>query len=130
MYLKGIGPKIAYVLNKLGIYTVGDLLYYFPRKHVDYSTRTRIRDLEPGETTTVFGNIRSVEAFTTKNNLGVVKVRINDGSGSMSLNFFASKSNKFTLERMKQQFPKGAGIMVSGTVKINSYDGMPTLDQS
>ena len=129
MYLKGIGPKIAYVLNKLGIYTVGDLLYYFPRKHVDYSTRTRIRDLEPGETTTVFGNIRSVEAFTTKNNLGVVKVRINDGSGSMSLNFFASKSNKFTLERMKQQFPKGAGIMVSGTVKINSYDGMPTLDK-
>ena len=125
MYLKGI----AYVLNKLGIYTVGDLLYYFPRKHVDYSTRTRIRDLEPGETTTVFGNIRSVEAFTTKNNLGVVKVRINDGSGSMSLNFFASKSNKFTLERMKQQFPKGAGIMVSGTVKINSYDGMPTLDK-
>lgn len=129
MYLKGIGPKIAYVLNKLGIYTVGDLLYYFPRKHVDYSTRTRIRDLEPGETTTVFGNIRSVEAFTTKNNLGVVKVRINDGSGSMSLNFFASKSNKFTLERMKQQFPKGAGIMISGTVKINSYDGMPTLDK-
>ena len=108
---------------------IRDRLYYFPRKHVDYSTRTRIRDLEPGETTTVFGNIRSVEAFTTKNNLGVVKVRINDGSGSMSLNFFASKSNKFTLERMKQQFPKGAGIMVSGTVKINSYDGMPTLDK-
>ena len=129
MYLKGIGPKIAYILNKLGIYTVGDLLYYFPRKHVDYSTRTRIRDLEPGETTTVFGTIRSVEAFTTKINLGVVKVKIVDGSGSMNLNFFSSRSNKYTLERMKSQFPKGSGIMVSGTVKINSYDGMPTLDK-
>ncbi len=129
MYLKGIGPKIAYILNKLGIYTVGDLLYYFPRKHVDYSTRTKIRDLEPGETTTIFGTIRSVEAFTTKNNLGVVKVRIVDGSGSLNLNFFSSKSNKYTLERMKSQFPKGSGIMVSGTVKINSYDGMPTLDK-
>ena len=129
MYLKGIGPKIAYILNKLGIYTVGDLLYYFPRKHVDYSTRTRIRDLEPGETTTVFGTIRSVEAFTTKNNLGVVKVKIVDGSGSMNLNFFSSRSNRYTLERMKSQFPKGSGIMVSGTVKINSYDGMPTLDK-
>ena len=129
MYLKGIGPKIAYILNKLGIYTVGDLLYYFPRKHVDYSTRTRIRDLEPGETTTVFGTIRSVEAFTTKNNLGIVKVKIVDGSGSMNLNFFSSRSNKYTLERMKSQFPKGSGIMVSGTVKINSYDGMPTLDK-
>lgn len=129
MYLKGIGPKIAYILNKLGIYTVSDLLYYFPRKHVDYSTRTRIRDLEPGETTTIFGTIRSVQAFTTKNNLGVVKVGISDGSGRLDLNFFSSKSSKFTLERMKSQFPKGAGIMVSGTVKINSYDGMPTLDK-
>ena len=129
MYLKGIGPKIAYILNKLGIYTVGDLLYYFPRKHVDYSSRTRIRDLQVGETTTVFGTIRAVEAFTTKNNLGVVKVKITDGSGSLNLNFFSSKSNRFTLERMKSQFPKGSGIMVSGMVKINSYDGMPTLEK-
>ena len=129
MYLKGIGPKIAYILNKLGIYTVGDLLYYFPRKHVDYSSRTRIRDLKVGETTTVFGTIRSVEAFTTKNNLGIIKVRIVDGSGNLALNFFASKANKYTQDRMKSQFPKGSGIMVSGTVKINSYDGMPTLDK-
>lgn len=129
MYLKGIGPKIAYILNKLGIYTVGDLLYYFPRKHVDYSTRTRIRDLKIGETTTIFGTIKSVESFTTKNNLGVVKVRINDGSGNLNLSFFASKTNKYTQERMKTQFPKGAGIMVSGLVKFNNYDRTLTLDK-
>ena len=129
MYLKGIGPKIAYILNKLGIYTVGDLLYYFPRKHVDYSTRTRIRDLKVGETTTIFGTIKSVESFTTKNNLGVVKVRINDGSGNLNLSFFASKTNKYTQERMKTQFPKGAGIMVSGLVKFNNYDRTLTLDK-
>ena len=129
MYLKGIGPKIAYILNKLGIYTVSDLLYYFPRKHVDYSTRTKIRDLEVGENTTIFGVIRSVEAFTTKNNLGVVKVKINDGTGNIGLNFFSARSSKHILERMKSQFPKGSGIMVSGTVKLNSYDGMLTLDK-
>lgn len=129
MYLKGIGPKIAYILNKLGIYTVGDLLYYFPRKHVDYSTRTRIRDLKVGETTTIFGTIKLVESFTTKNNLGVVKVRINDGSGNLNLSFFASKTNKYTQERMKTQFPKGAGIMVSGLVKFNNYDRTLTLDK-
>ena len=129
MYLKGIGPKIAYILNKLGIYTVSDLLYYFPRKHVDYSTRTKIRDLEVGENTTIFGVIRSVEAFTTKNNLGVIKVKINDGTGNIGLNFFSARSSKHILERMKSQFPKGSGIMVSGTVKLNSYDGMLTLDK-
>lgn len=128
-YIKGVGPKVAYMLNKLGIYTANDLLYYFPRKHVDYSTRTRIKDLEPGMTTTIFGTIRSVEAFTTKNNLGIIKVKINDGSGSLSLNFFASKSSKYMLERMQSQFPKGSGIMVSGTAKVNSYDGMLTLDK-
>ena len=129
MYLKGVGPKIAYLLNKLGIYTVGDLLYYFPRKHVDYSTRTRIRDLKVGKTTTVFGTIKAVEAFTTKNNLGVVKVRIGDGSGYLNLSFFASKANRHVQERMKSQFPKGTGIMVSGLVKFNSYDKSLTLDK-
>ena len=128
-YIKGVGPKIAYLMNKLGIYTASDLLYYFPRKHVDYSTRTRIRDLKEGMSTTVFGTIKAVEAFTTKNNLGVIKVRIADGSGRLNLNFFASKSSKYVLERMKSQFPKGSGIMVSGTAKFNSYDGMMTLDK-
>lgn len=128
-YIKGVGPKIAYLLNKLGIYSASDLLYYFPRKHVDYSTRTKIKDLEEGMNTTIFGTIKAVEAFTTKNNLGIIKVRIADNSGKLNLNFFASKSSKFVMERMKSQFPKGAGIMVSGTVKLNSYDGMLTLDK-
>ena len=74
-------------------------------------------------------DIKSVEAFTTKNNLGVIKVRIADGSGRISLNFFAAKSSKFVLERMKKQFPKGSGIMVSGTAKFNSFDGMMTIDK-
>ena len=129
MYIKGVGPKIAYMFNKLGIYTASDLLYYFPRKHIDYSTRTRIRDLKEGMDTTIFGTIKSVEAFTTKNNLGVVKVRIADGSGRINLNFFASRASKYVLERMKKQFPKNSGIMVSGTAKFNSFDGMMTLDK-
>ncbi len=129
MYIKGVGPKIAYMLNKLGIYTANDLLYYFPRKHVDYSTRTKIRDLKEGVDTTIFGRIKSVEAFTTKSNLGVIKVRIADGSGSIYLNFFSAKSSKYVMERMKSNFPKNSGIMVSGTVKLNSYDGILTLDK-
>lgn len=129
MYIKGVGPKISYLLNKMGIYTANDLLYYFPRKHVDYSTRTKIRDLEIGMDTTVFGRIKSVEAFTTKNNLGVIKVKISDGSGNIYLNFFSARSSKYVMERMKSNFPKNSGIMVSGTVKLNSYDGMLTLDK-
>ncbi len=129
MYIKGVGPKVAYKLNKLGIYTAQDLIMYFPKKHVDYSTRTLIKDLKEGTTTTVFGYIKSVSAFNTKNNLSVVKVIVADESGKFELSFFQSKSNRFMLERIKAQFPHNAGIMVSGTVKMNNYSHKLTIDK-
>lgn len=129
MYMKGVGPKIAYKLNKLGIYTAQDLIMYFPKKHIDYSSRTLIKHLKEGENTTIFGYIKSVSAFNTKNKLSVVKVAVTDESGRLELSFFQAKSNRFMLERVKAQFPVNAGIMVSGTVKRSSYDGKLTFDK-
>lgn len=129
MYMKGVGPKIAYKLNKLGIYTAQDLIMYFPKKHIDYSSRTLIKHLKEGENTTVFGYIKSVSAFNTKNKLSVVKVAVADESGRIDLSFFQAKSNRFMLERVKAQFPVNAGIMISGTVKRSSYDGKLTFDK-
>ena len=128
-YIKGVGPKVGYLLNKLNIYTANDLMYYFPRRHVDYSGRTFIKDLEEGKTTTIFGYIKSAQSFTTKNNLGVIKVKIADETGSLELNFFQAKSNRFVLERTKAQFPVGTGIMVSGEVKLNKYNMQKTIDK-
>ena len=128
-YVKGVGPKVAYSLNKLGIYTAQDLIFYLPRKHIDYSSRTLIRDLQEGQSTTIFGYVKSVSAFNSKNNLSVVKVKIADESGTIELGFFQAKGNRFTLERTKAQFPVNAGIMVSGTVKMNNYDHRLTFDK-
>ncbi|MBS6603122.1 MAG: ATP-dependent DNA helicase RecG [Brachyspira sp.] len=129
MYVKGVGPKVAYKLNKLGIYTANDLMCYFPKKHVDYSSRTLIKNLKEGENTTIFGFIKSVSAFNTKNNLSVVKVTVADESGKIELSFFNAKSNRFLLERTKAQFPVNAGIMLSGTVKMNNYSHKLTIDK-
>ena len=129
MYIKGVGPKVAYKFNKLGIFTAQDLMMYFPKKHIDYSSRTLIRDLKEGQNTTVFGYIKSVSSFNTRNNLAITKVVIADESGKFELNFFNAKSNKYLLERMKAQFPQNAGIMVSGTVKRNNYDNRLTMDK-
>ncbi|HNW26466.1 MAG TPA: ATP-dependent DNA helicase RecG [Candidatus Gastranaerophilaceae bacterium] len=129
IYVKGVGPKVGYAMHKLGIYTAADLLFYFPRRHIDYSNRTLIKNLKQGTNTTIFGYIKSVQAFVTKNNLSVLKVKINDESASLELNFFYAKTNRRLLERYKSQFPVGAGFMASGTVKINSFDGRPTLDK-
>lgn len=129
MYIKGVGPKVAAKFNKLGIYTAQDLMMYFPKKHIDYSSRTLIKNLEKGQTTTVFGYIKSVSSFNTRNNLSVTKVTIADESGRFELSFFNAKGNKYLLERMKSQFPQNAGIMVSGVVKMNNYSGHLTMDK-
>ena len=129
MYVKGVGPKIAYMLNKLGIYTANDLICYFPRKHVDYSSRTLISKLREGETTTVFGYIRSVSIYNSAKGLSITKVSVQDESGKLDLTFFNAKANKFVQERMRSQFPKNAGIMLSGTVKRDSYTNKLTIDK-
>lgn len=129
MYIKGVGPKVAYKLNKLGIFTAQDLMMYFPKKHIDYSSRTLIRYLKEGQTTTVFGFIKSVSSFNTRNNLSVTRVVIGDESGRFELSFFNAKGNRYLLQRMKTQFPQNAGIMVSGVVKMNNYSGQLTMDK-
>lgn len=129
IYIKGVGPKVGNALNKLGIYTAKDLLFYFPRKHVDYSNRTLIKKLKIDENTTIFGYVKSTSAFVTKTGLSVLKVKIADESGNLDLSFFYGKGNRHMLERYKAQFPVGAGIMASGTVKLNSFDGKVTLDK-
>lgn len=129
MYVKGVGPKVGYMLNKLGIYTANDLICYFPRKHIDYSSRTLIRNLKEGETTTVFGYITGVSCYNTQKGLSITKVQISDESGKLELTFFNAKANKFVQERMRSQFPKNASIMLSGTVKKDNYTNRPTFDK-
>jgi ATP-dependent DNA helicase RecG len=129
IYVKGVGPKIGYALNKLGIYTASDLLFYFPRKHIDYSNRTLIKNLKADTNVTVFGYIKSNQAFMTKSNLSILKVKITDESGSVDISFFYKQANRHMLERYKAQFPAGAGIMLSGTVKLNSFEGRLTNDK-
>lgn len=131
IYVKGVGPKVGFLLNKIGIFTASDLLHYYPRKHLDYATRTKICDLEEGKEVTVFGTISSTNVFTSqkKSNITIVTVNITDGTGTLSVNWFYAKTNKFLLQRYKSQFPHGASIIMSGVVKLDNYTGKLTLDK-
>ena len=59
----------------------------------------------------------------------IIKVVVSDESGSLELNYFYSKLNRYSVERYKAQFPKNSGIIVSGTVKKDNYTGMYTIDK-
>jgi ATP-dependent DNA helicase RecG len=55
--LRGVDVKLSAKLQRLGVTTVRDLLYLFPRRHQDYSQTTRIADLSPGMDCTVTGTV-------------------------------------------------------------------------
>lgn len=129
IYVKGVGPKIGHLLNRLGIFTARDLLFYFPKRHIDYSSRTLIKDIKEGANVTVIGTIKSISVYNTRNNLGIITIAVNDETGTIKLNFFYAKANKFLLERYKSQFIKGSNIIVSGKAKIDKYSGTYTVDK-
>ncbi len=55
--IRGISSTLATKFSKLGVKTVRDLLYYFPRRHLDYSQRKSISQLTEGEEETIIANV-------------------------------------------------------------------------
>ncbi|MCB7129063.1 MAG: hypothetical protein J3T61_05960, partial [Candidatus Brocadiales bacterium] len=56
-YVKGIGPVRAEALGEVGIKTVEDLLYYFPRRYLDRRNIVLISDLKIGDQATVLARV-------------------------------------------------------------------------
>ena len=128
-YVKGVGPKAEAILNRLAIFSVGDLLRHYPRRHLDFQNRLYVRDLKPGMEVTIFGTIRSVGAFQARRgNVSVLSIIINDTTGSVTVTrFVGGKSNKYLMDRYKAQYPKGAQVLASGLVERDHFTNRLTL---
>ncbi len=109
-YVKGIGPKKADKLNKLGIFTLKDLLYYFPRQFEDRNNLKKIAQLEDGEKVTIKAVMSSINTFSPKEGMTLTKIDVKDETGSAKLVFF----NK---SYIKNTFRPGDSILVFGKVK-------------
>lgn len=111
-YVKGIGPKKAEKLNKLGIYTIKDLLYYFPRQFEDRSIIKKIAQLEDEEKVTVKVLITNIESYTPKKGMTITRIDVKDDTGFAKLTFF-------NREYIKNTFRVGDSILAFGKVKKN-----------
>ena len=69
--LSGIGKKRAELFNKLGVFSVGDLLNFYPRTYEDWSEITDIADVEDGATVCIRASVHS--AFQS----GFTKTKLN-----------------------------------------------------
>jgi ATP-dependent DNA helicase RecG len=121
-YLPGVGAKNAERLAKLGLHTVRDLLYYYPRDHIDYARQVNIRDLEPGETVTLIGTVKSCTVFNSPRNpkLAIFEMTVRDHTGQIKLSRFyagARFRSRGWQEQQKRLYPPGAVVAASGLVK-------------
>src|SRR5215210_481710 len=113
--LQGVGPRHAETLTKLGMHTLGDMLYYFPRRYDDYSQLKPIKDLFYGEQVTVIGTIQSVHTRPIRGGkASIIETIIRDGTAGLRLSFFNQPW-------LANRFKPGEAISVSG--KVDQYLG-------
>lgn len=121
-----VGPRNGDRLGKLGIYNVYDLLYYYPRDHIDYARQVKIKELEPGETVTIVAEVKRCHCFSSPKNrkLTILELVVKDETGQLKITrFFAGNryGNKGWQHKQKYNYPPGAKVAASGLVKKNKY---------
>ncbi len=118
--LKGIGEATASTFKSLGIETLGDLLYYFPRRYDDYSALKPIHRVQYGETLTVIGTVMSASAREARGGkLKITELIVSDSTDYLRVNFY---NNPYII----RQYPPGSQVVLSG--KIEQYLGRKVMN--
>ncbi len=115
-YLKGVGPKIAKLLKKIGIQSIEDVLYFSPREYENRTQLKPIAELAPSDNEIIKGEIKSIFNQITRNRFSVLKLVICDRSGCIEAVWF----NQPYLVKL---FRKGMKLLVSGKVELSTFSG-------
>ena len=112
-YLKGIGEKKAQALNKLGVFSLRDLVSFFPRKYEDRSLVKPIALSCEGESVCVEAMVADTPRLTRiRRGLDLVKLRAVDDSAALDITFFNQPYAKDNLHR-------GETYIFFGKIEVN-----------
>lgn len=108
-YIKGVGPARFKLLNRLGVHTVGDLLYYFPRRYEDRRAFSPIAQVRENDFATVKGEIINLSFRRSRRGLSIFEIAVGDESGVLSAIWF---NQPF----MKKYFKIGDKLILYGKI--------------
>lgn len=116
-FVKGATAPVRRAWKSLGIETVGDLVLTLPRRYDDFSNIVQIADARNEGVYTVRGEVKQCRKLKTfRRRLQIIKVVLDDGTGTLSANFF---NQPWLLEQVKP----GMSVYVSGKVKSDRQYG-------
>ena len=122
--LHGIGSVKNELFQSFDVNTIEDLLYFFPRRYVDYSTLKTINRIEYNDELTIIATVQST--MTTpirRRNQARVEVVVSDGTGFLRLVFF--RSLKY-IQSFENHFRRGTQLVISG--KVTMYLGRKQMN--
>lgn len=108
--ISGISRTLAAKLSKLNVKTVRDLLYFFPRRHLDYSQRKPIAEIRADEEQTILGIVWEARVATFGGRRGTEAI-IGDETGNI-------RAVWFNQPYLAKSLPANAQIMLSGKVSV------------
>ena len=117
-FIKGVGPKRAKVLESLNIFTIKDLLYYFPRKYLDRTSLSKIGSISEGDEVNLVGRVKSVNLRRMKKG-NFVTANVADHTGSIRLMWFNAS------DYIHQSLKVGDLLTMHG--KVAAYKGSPQI---
>ena len=112
-YVRGIGPGISKILERKGIFTVGDLLYFLPRTYQDRREITSIVDLRDGERAVVVAEVVWSGEQMAASGRRMFEAQVTDQTGILHLRWF--NYSKAYLDSMLEV---GARLVLSGEVRF------------
>jgi len=92
--ITGVGRAMTGKLEPLGIKTIADLLYHFPRRYLDRSNVTPITNVKIGEDATVIGRVTDVDNRRTRQRKNILTVTVFDGTGYITGVWFNQEYHK------------------------------------
>ncbi|MCW5877747.1 MAG: ATP-dependent DNA helicase RecG [Anaerolineales bacterium] len=117
--LYGVGAVNAQRLEKLGLYTLGDMLYHFPRRYDDYSQLSDMVSLLYGQHVTVMGTVRSIANRPVKGGRrSIVEALVDDGTAALRVSWFNQPW-------MQRNLSVGSQVVLSG--QVDQYLGRLTM---
>ena len=121
-YIKGIGPKRAKLLERLGVKTIEDALFFFPRRYEDRRHIEKIVRLRPSDRpTTVYGVVRaSGVTVSPKQHAKIFELMIGDDTGVFTAKWF---NQGF----LKKVFTPGIRVVLSGKITMKRYGGLEMI---
>ncbi len=98
-YIKGVGEKRARLFNKLGIYSIDNLIHYYPRKYEDWSNTTTVNNAASNEPVFIKATmITPVKESLIRKGLTLYKCNFTDGENVIHVTIF---NNKYLAEALR-----------------------------